>query len=308
MKKGSSILLIWLLSAFLVACGTGEELKTSETYVYYVNTDRTALEKQAHEWKGSTPEEVIWDILDAMMEPPDSMEYVSAIPKGVKVETLLLSGGKLDLYFNKAYLDMEKSDEVLCRSALVQTLVQAAGVDVVSILVEGTPLLDKKGIPVGYMQESDFVKNIGAALNSYQIATLNLYFSNAAGNGLVSEKVSVRYNSNMSIEKLIVDQLLKGPGKAGARDTLPPETKLLSISVKNGTCYVNFDSGFLSGEPNIEPRILIYSLVNSIAEGGAVNQVQISVNGKTDIVYQGEIDLSKPIARDLDLVEEIKNE
>ena len=53
------------------------------------------------------------------------------------------------------------------------------------------------------------MQNIGSALNSYQKTELTLYFAAADGNGLAVETVNVRYNSNTSLQKLILEQLLK---------------------------------------------------------------------------------------------------
>ena len=75
-----------------------------------------------------------------------------------------------------------------------------------------------------------------------------------------------------------------------------------NVSVRDGVCYVNFDDGFLKVADGVEPRITIYALVNSIAGGGETSQVQILVNGETNINYQETIDLSKPLSRDLDLI------
>ena len=53
----------------------------------------------------------------------------------------------------------------------------------------------------------------------------------------------------------------------------------------------------------VSPELTVYSLVNSIVEAGDANEVQISVNGETDVKYQGVIDLSKPLSRNLELEE-----
>ena len=78
--------------------------------------------------------------------------------------------------------------------------------------------------------------------------------------------------------------------------------------MKDNICYVNFDEGFLNTTYPVEPKITIYSIVNSIVEGGGASQVQILVNGETDVKYQGSISLSKPFSRDLDMIEEKERE
>ena len=55
---------------------------------------------------------------------------------------------------------------------------------------------------------------------------------------------------------------------------------------------------------SIDPTVALSSLANSIIEGGTANQVQIAVNGDTNVLFQDVVDLSKPIERNLDVVEE----
>ena len=63
----------------------------------------------------------------------------------------------------------------------------------------------------------------------------------------MSEKINdVHYSNNTSIEKLIMEQLMRGPTTSKAQATIPAETKLLGVSVKDGICYVNLDSTFLT--------------------------------------------------------------
>ena len=199
---------------------------------------------------------------------------------------------------------MQKTEELLCRAAVVQSLTQIADVNLVKFYVGDETLTRSDGTEVGYMREEDFLQNAGASLHSYQEASLKLYYVNASGDKLVSETMKVRYNSNMSIEKVIVEQLIKGPRSKEMQAAIPSETKLLGISVRDGICYVNFNEGFLSPNYSIDPTVALSSLANSIIEGGTANQVQIAVNGDTNVLFQDVVDLSKPIERNLDVVEE----
>ena len=103
---------------------------------------------------------------------------------------------------------------------------------------------------------------------------------------------------------MIVEQLIKGPSDEELLPTLPEETRLLGISVRDGVCYVNFSEEFLTAVENVDPELTIYSIVNSIAGSGNAGQVQILVNGETNISYQGANDISQPFSMNADLIEE----
>ena len=304
MKRLLCIIICLILAALPAGCGKGKEPDASKAHIYYINMEGTALVKKGYDLRGDSPEEEIENILKDMKKEPESIEYKSAFPKETAVTDWSLEDGKLDMYFSAGYAGMDAAAEVLLRSAVVQSLVQIAGVDYVDFFVDNNPLTDKEGNEIGYMRAEDFVKNTGSSIHSYQLANLNLYFANDKGDKLVKQEVSVRYNSNISVEKLIVEQLIKGPSADGSHPVIPPETKLLGISVKDNTCYVNFDEGFLGTGYGVNPNLTIYSLVNSLVEGGDASQVQISVNGETGVMYQSSVDLSKPLSRDLDIVEE----
>ena len=115
---------------------------------------------------------------------------------------------------------------------------------------------------------------------------------------------TVIYNSNVSMERLIVEQLLSGPREGEkAYPTVNPETKIVSVNIKDGTCYVNLDSTFLTQIYNVTSEVTIYSLTNSLIELANVNRVQISINGDTNVSYKENISLSTVFERNLELVE-----
>ena len=53
-----------------------------------------------------------------------------------------------------SYKDMPLASEVLLRAAVVQTLVQIAGVDYIDFFIEDEPLTDRNGNLIGYMPVS----------------------------------------------------------------------------------------------------------------------------------------------------------
>lgn len=274
--------------------------------LYYINMDGTGLATEEYELSEADTVEEIGRILDLLDEESDLTEYRNAFPKDVCLEDWELQSGNLILYFDRKYKRMDVTTETLFRAAMVQTFTQLKAVEYVEIYVEEEPLKGLNGEEIGAMNADAFVKNTGSSLHSTQVATIKLYFVNQEGTMLVEEQREVHYNSNLSIEKLVIKELMDGPEQQGNQRTIGENCKLLGIQVKDGICYVNFDSSFLESVYPFDPKLTIYSMVNSIVENGAASQVQILVKGENDVKYMESIDLSKSFSRNLDLVEKEK--
>ena len=213
-----------------------------------------------------------------------------------------LKGSILEINFSEEYYEVKSLDEKLMRAAIVQSLLQIDGIDAVSIRVEGEPLKDNEGNDVGLMNEDDIVDATGSSLSSYQTDTLTLYFADQNGSKLVKQEVDVHYSSNVLKEKLIVEKLMQGPSEEGAYPTINPAANLLSVTTKDGICYVNFDSTFLISAYDVLPEITIYSIVDSLVEGAGVRQVQITINGESNAKYMEKVDLSQPLNEEQDWI------
>ena len=231
-------------------------------------------------------------------------EYGTTLEEEVTILTIhsLLHLCGYDHIEDDDYEIMHALEEKLMRAAIVQSLLRLDGVNAVSLSVDGEPLKNADGAVIGLMNEDDFVENTGSSLSSYQSGTLTLYFANKKGDKLVEQKMDVRYSSNVPKEKLIVEKLMQGPTGNGAYPTINPDTNLLSVTIKDHVCYVNFDSTFLTSVYDVLPEITIYSLVDSIIAGTEATQVQITINGETKAVYMEKIDLSQPLEKDMDWV------
>ena len=136
----------------------------------------------------------------------------------MEVTDYSLDGVMLSIHFDADYSSMTEVEEVLCRAAVVLTMTQIPGVDCVSFYVADAPLTDIRGNIVGSMNQDSFIENPGEQINSIQCTTLKLYFANETGDGLVEETRSdVYYSSNVSMEKLIMEQLFGGTADRGGK-------------------------------------------------------------------------------------------
>ena len=290
MKKKISVLLSVLLLIFATACA--EQDIANGMYVYYLNADGNALIQETY------PMTTIEGALE-------KLKYHSALPKGVEVEQYKVNNGYLELYFNSAYAKLSKTTEVLVRAAFVQTLVQVEDVNFVSFYVDGKALADSDGNAIGMMRAEDFVQSTGSSIDSYQTTDLVLYFAAKDGKTLkANQKTNVRYNVNTTIERLVVEQLLKGTNASDLQGTVPKSTTILGVSVREGICYVNLDSKFVADSYDLSPEVAVYSIVNSVIANGNVTKVQILIDGASDAVYKKTIDLSRPLEWNDNILEE----
>lgn len=296
LKKKIGIGLLVVLGIMLLASCGKEKKSVSGDGIYYMNSEETTIEKEPYQIKEKDAEKAARAMLKALSKAPEDVEMKPVISKRVKVLGFEVQEGKITVDFGGGYYEMGAVREVLCRAAIVQSLVQIDGIESVAFEIEGNPLTDKEGQVVGgSMRAEDFIKNIGSALHSYEKTDLTLYFGNEEGTELVPEGLEeVRYNTNLSKEKLAMERLLKGPASEKLQPVLDSKVRLIGTSVKDGICYVNFDDTFLQQESRMDPALQIEALVRSLMENGKeIRAVQILVNGKSDQSYKG-ISLEQP--------------
>lgn len=304
-KKSIQMFLMLLILGVMSLCGCKEKEETNAKYkIFYINPEVTGLVESPYNMKVNSTEQAVKETLEKLKKGEDKVDVQPAIPKGVEILEYQMEDEKLILDFNKEYQKMDPVQEVLCRSAIIRTLTQIEGIDLIAFYVEGEPLKDKNGNIYGYLQAEDFVQNTGSSINSFQEGEFILYYANKKGDKLCKEKTTIRFNSNQAKEKVIVEHLMKGSMNLSYQSTIPKGTKLLGISIKDGICYINFDEGFKNMTPGVTPEVVIYSIVNSIIENGIVSRVQIAIDGESAIMFQESVDLHEALGRNLAIVEE----
>lgn len=307
--KVKTVLILFCVAACcLFAAGCKNDKQDESEYdIYYLNQDMNAIVSVGYEPEAAedATNAMIEEVLQKIEAGTDSVEYQKVYPDMVEIERYEYVGSQLYLYFNSAYSEMPVAQEVLCRGAIVRNMIQIKGISGVSFFVDDLPLTDANGREVGIMTNESFADNPGEEINNIQVADLTLYFASLDGQSLVSETQHVHYySSNISTEKLVMEQLLEGPKSENAQSAIPAGTGLISVSVMDGVCFVNLDENFLAQDFSIREDVVIYSIVNSLAELSTVDTVQLSVNGETNQVYRQDMSLKEYYTFNLDLISE----
>ncbi len=302
-KRILSMLLIFVLLFTLGGCNQ-EKQKEGEYQIYYLNMDRTKLVSEAYDSTGAEGEELLMELLNQLKMAPDNSKLRQTIPSNVEVNGISINGSYLFIDFNEKYNEMSPTEEVLVRAGIVRTLMQANVCSVVAFTINSEPLLAHDGTLVGTMSADSFVENPGKQINGSVETTLTLYFANAEGTALVKETRNVHHSSNISMEKLIMEQLIEGPKSSSRQSTIPAGTTLISVSQVDGVCYVNLSESFRTQSATVPEEMILYSIVNSLVELPGVTRVQLAINGSTEGYVRINYELAKMYEKNADLVAE----
>lgn len=280
--------------------GCGASSSKNQFTIYYVNQERTALAEYKTKLDESADAQALVNEMDKARK---KSTFIPARPAYVKVDHVQTDGQNVYIYYTDTYKSMDNATEVLYRAAVVKTLTQLPEVDHVMFYVDGAPATYADGTVIGMMSADDFVEASGSNSADIQSADIKLYFANAKGDKLIPMDMNVTYNKNVPIERVVVEQLINGPGISGYYRTLPANVKLLGISVTDGTCYVNLDSTFIDGMVNAAEMVPVYSIVNSLCDIPQIDCVQILINGESNRMYRESISLETKFTNNEDIVQ-----
>lgn len=313
MKKLFFILFVLIL--FISSCSRGERQDYKVFQVYYLNESGTGIvskeivsdmkESIDGENTGGSEEEIDFIIpflMDAMMNPNSKEEYNSVFEKSVNYLGFVKNDNVIYLNFDENYSKMNSTREIMCRGAIAKTLTQVDGIDYIGIYSDGQAIVDVTGSAVPVFNGSDFIDKT-SDVNSYEKIKLKLYFSSKDGEHLKVENRSMFYDINTPMEKLILEELIKGPMNKELIPTISFDTKVLSVTTSNNICYVNFNENFLKGINDQKDYIGIYSIVNSLSELKYIDKVQIIVNGSVNFIYKDSMKLNEPFKRNEEYIE-----
>ena len=291
MKK-KIFMIITVLMLCLLAGGCSVEVQNdpntqSVYYLYDISADETQLEKVDYNPEETTAEYMLKDMMQQMNQKEDDVERISLLPDDVQMN-YSVEGEVLVVKFNSQYTQMSKAREILVRAGVVKTFLQVPGISAVRFTVENQDLTDSKGESVGEMTADTFAEFSGNEPDAYCSTTFTLYFTDKDGQNLVKEQRTVRYRRSIPKERIVLEQLMKGPMEKGHYPTIPENTEVLDVTIADRICYVAFDRVFSSYALDVSEKIPVYSVVNTLLDALEADKVQITVGAsdKLDIFGQ----------------------
>ena len=303
----STVLAMVLACSLLTGCTveTQEEKVDSgsnQYYLYYVNKEETKVVKERYQPEQESAEFMLQDFTGILNAQEGSGDNLALLPAGVQLVTYRLNESLLELEFNSDYSNISRAREILVRAGVARTFLQIPGVTGVKIFIGSEELKDSKGQAVGVIDSNTFVEMWGSDTDAYRYDTFTLYFTDKSGEHRVAEQRNVYYKRILPRERVILEQLAKGPMVKGHYPTSPQNTDILGVEVSDNVCYVNFSSAFSDSGVEIPVNTMIYSVVNSLLDTSSADKVQISIEGNTEAAFSDGTSLYNLFNKNTDLI------
>lgn len=316
MKKTINLILIlFIVSAYLSACSLDKEKNTVEFKLYFSNSAKDSLVTEnavldISERKNTVS--FVRKIVNMLLDGPSTEGYASVIPSDVRLRGVSLEKaeeGTVNIDLSKEYYtgrkkDAPHSEELLARYSIVSTLCQFEEIKKVKIYIDGKDMMASSGKDevLNAMGQNSIMINSPSSVETKTEKFVTLYFTDKNGVNLYPETHKATMTDN-SLEKTVVNELIRGPVSSTYIRTFPESCQLISVETTEGVCFVNFSGAFLAKKEDdrLSDRTAVYSVVNSLTRLPGIEKVQILIDGKKPENDPYQL-FSTPLERDESLI------
>lgn len=304
-----------------------EETVNEQVVLYYTNHTATSLykEEKSYDFSEMNREEIIGQIIGDL-ENLDSEEQKnlkesslqSIFPSGVLDAAVVRTEEKtntseegvgicntVEIHMNKLYHDMTLNERVVLRTGLSRSIFSTGAFDAIEFWV---PLSKEGGaerVADTILSEDKVIVNQYSRDFYTDDINVTLYFGNADKTALVPETRTLTLKMTDPLPMAIMKALLAGPEGENMTSVIPQGTMVDDVFIKDSVCYVDLSAEFqknhLGGE--LEEKLTIYSIVNSLQDISGIQYVQFLVEGRKLEYYKSYMKIDTFLMGDMSLVE-----
>lgn len=276
----------------------GGEESVSEGYdyqIYCINKSQTGLATWGYNVSKEryALDDAIDEVFEAILSEPQVNGYSCAVPETIKEMSYTISGNIAKINVDENYGELDNLGKLFFKAALVMTLTQVDGIEYVYMTMNGLPLTDSTGNNPGYLSANSFIMYDDESTNKGNKVYTTIYYPNENGNGLTTESDYYVYSEQQNLAEYVIEMIRKSFEERGAISDAE-SIKADNVFVKDGVCYVDFDSKInAAGFTGINAEVILYAIVNSLSELDGVAGVQITIDGRADVMFREEISLEQ---------------
>ncbi len=155
--------LLLVMSICLLGCSSEQEkfpdLEGGKVIkVYFVDESEMKLVTEKRQYSiFDDKQKVADDLIDVMLEEPERENHFVAIPSEVSINNVVARNNIINIDFAVGYENISREKDVICRAAIVKTLVQIDEIDYVEFSIGGKTMMDSDNTPIGSLTADSFV-------------------------------------------------------------------------------------------------------------------------------------------------------
>lgn len=303
LKKSISLIMIFCLLS-ITGCGvlkTGKGETETDASLYFANKEDSSLAEEKIKILDGETTDKMKQLMTKLLEGPKNQKNKNLIRAGTRLNKVSFDKGLANVDLSAEFYNSEGISDVLAASSIVKSLCSIEEIERVKIYIAGSELISPTGNVLGELKENDLIFDANALMQDEE--NITLYFSDNEASFLVREIRRIKVTKGEPMEKLVLQELIKGPQKEKTVKTVPTETKILSVETKDGVCFVNLSSEFLTKHTggSAGEQMTIYSIVNSLTELNKVDKVQFLIEGEKKEAFI-HMSFNEPFSRDVSMI------
>jgi germination protein M len=164
MNKKYLLFFLLCLSVLLFSGCESKKIDISESdddssiQVYFVNKNGSQLVSESRKiLEGEDKQSTADELIEFMLEDPEDSDHMVAIPSEVVINNVVARNNIANIDFAVGYESLAKEKDVLCRAAIVKTLVQIPEIDYVEFSIGGKTMMDSDDTPIGSLTADSFI-------------------------------------------------------------------------------------------------------------------------------------------------------
>ena len=260
--------------------------------IYRLNIRTHQLEPEQRRISYSEPEEMVQTVIRMMYDIPRNSSLRQTITEDLLFDKVQVTGSTMDVFFPARYHEMEPHNEAIFRASLVHTMTNLPFISIegLRIWVDNEELEDPFGEPMGLItQERVLISPNIRPMRVFE-QELILYFVNEDRDGLISEERTVDRPDGVSVEYIVITELINGPIHESSTGTISSNTRILDVRTEGGLCSINFSSEFIDQFhwPQAIAELTLQSIVLSLMENNAsINNVRFLIESEPRETFNG---------------------
>ncbi len=249
---------------------------------------------------------IIEEAFEFLSKNVEDSNISRTIPENIELVNFYIDeNDTLFLNLNNEYYSLSIVEQNILRSSLSWSMSSLDFVKQVGIHIDYNPIILDNDGKILLSDKSNTIINPQFSYTKGTLKTIAIYFPKKKSEGkLYTEIREIVIGSEVLEERMVLNELLKGPTLEEGLNAIPSSTKIREIITFDKTCQIDLSSEFITNNSKVpaEQIASVYAIVNSLTDIKYIDKVQFLIDSKKTNGFDS-IDISQPLEKDISYIE-----